>query len=101
MVVNTEGKIAIKWAIQQRMPKAVRIDETGEYFVFTSRQNVSMDWVNPEYVAKILSIKETAGCKCNKGNLQPAYTYASLIDVNLWTYNDRHTPEGAPYKEEQ
>lgn len=98
MVVHDNGKIAIKWAIQRRMPKTVKIDGTDKYYVFTPRLNIFMEWIEPEYIGRLLSHKEKS-CNCNNGTYQNAFEYASLMDVNLYEFGDRYTPEGAPYKE--
>lgn len=98
MIVNDEGKVAIKWAIQRREPKPIKIDGTDKYYLFVPRLNIFMAWVESDHIARLLSHKEKT-CNCNNGSYQNAFVYASLLDVNLWTFGNRYGIENNPYKE--
>lgn len=88
MIKRTDGKIAIKWVLN-RPAKRVKIDGTETYYTFAPKFNVWMDWVAPEHVARLLAVREKT-CNCNNGTFQNAFTYANLLDVNLWETGDRH-----------
>lgn len=99
MIVNTEGKVAVKWAIERRPPKAVKIDGKDRYYIFVPKLNIFMAWVENEDVQRLLSIKEKS-CNCNNGSYLPAFVCASLVDVNLWTFGEKYGIENnMQYKE--
>jgi hypothetical protein len=57
-----------------------------------------MAWVLPEDVDRMLTVKEKT-CNCSNGTWQKAFTYANLLDVNLWTYGNRYGDENKSYEE--
>lgn len=52
----------------------------GRQYVFITRANISMAWVNPEDVATVLKIR--GGC-CGRQSLM--FTYANVSDARRWT----------------
>jgi hypothetical protein len=88
MVKNpATGEIAIKWVLN-RPVKTIKIDGTDQYYVFKYQFHVAMEWVKPEHVDRVLSIREKT-CNCNNGTYQNAFAPASLQDVCVWTAGDR------------
>jgi len=82
-------------AVQHYTSNGWNVSVDGTVYIFTPRRNVSMAWVRREHLEKILSMG-TRGC-C--GGRRKRFHLASLINVNLWTYGERHKPEDATYKE--
>ena len=77
MVTNTDGKVAVKY--YQPTPKRVVIGNTVYDFVY--RNYVSLAWINPEDVDKILSITNSS-CNCSKGT--SIFRLANERDVLIW-----------------
>ena len=98
MIKNKQGQIALKWAIQKRAPKAVQIDGADKYYIFVPKLNIFMAWVEPEHVERLLKHKEKT-CNCNNGTYQNAFTYANLLDVNLWMSGTRYGVPNPDYFE--
>jgi len=98
MVRHNDGKIALKWAIQKRAPKAIKIDGEDKYYIFVPKLNIFMAWVEPNHVDRLLAHKEKT-CNCNNGTYQLAFVQASLLDVNLWETGNRYGFPDAPYRE--
>lgn len=88
MIVNQQGQVALKWTINTN-GKTVRISDTDRYYVFTPKFNVPMAWVESSDVQRLLTVREKT-CNCNNGTYKNAFTYANLMDVNLWMTGDRH-----------
>ena len=84
---NVDGKVALKWVLP-RPPKQVKIDGTDRIYTFTYNFHVCMAWVEPEDVARMLSVKEKI-CNCNNGTYKQAFHYANQLDVNLFMFGNR------------
>lgn len=97
MVVNDSGQIAIKWTINPN-GKTVKIDGTDIYYAFQPKFHVVMEWVAPEHVERLLSVRQKT-CNCNNGTFKQAFDYANLIDVNVWSFGDRHGSLQSNYRE--
>ena len=97
IVRNSDGYIAIKWVINPN-GKTAQIEGTDQYYMFRPQNHVVMEWVRPEHVSRLLAVRQKT-CNCNNGTFKNAFEYANLIDVNVWTFNNRNTPDEADYKE--
>jgi len=75
---NSIGQIALKRLRQS--PKLVTIPGNKQYY-FAVQYNISLAWVDPEDVNKVLAVKHS----CCGGNPQPQFVYASERDVRMWT----------------
>lgn len=78
MITNEAGQIAIKRL--KNIPRLVQVSGGGDY-MFVSRNNITLAWVDPADVPKILGLRD--GC-CG-GKKKPAFTYALEHDVPRWT----------------
>jgi hypothetical protein len=85
---NDDGSIAIKWVINPN-GKTIQIEGTNRYYVFIPQNHVVMSWVQEQDVARLLSFRQKT-CNCGGGMFKNAFEYANLIDVNVFTYNNRH-----------
>lgn len=97
MVQRSDGRIALQWTINTN-GKTVRIGDSDIYYVFTPKANVVMEWIRPEHVPQLLAHRERS-CKCAGGTYKNAFTYASLINTNLWSYNNREGSLQSDYRE--
>lgn len=97
MIQRNDGTIAIKWVINPN-GKTVQIDGTSQYYVFTPKNHVVLCWVLPQHVNRLLSVRQKT-CNCNGGTFKQAFEYANMIDVNVWTYNNRDLGIDADYIE--
>jgi len=97
MVVNNSGQVALKWVINPN-GKTVRIGDTQKYYVFQPKLHVVMAWVDALDVDRLLAVREKT-CNCNNGTFKNAFTFANLIDVNLWQTGDRHGSLLSDYQE--
>jgi len=80
-VVRDDGYVALQH--RNSNPTAHKID--GVVYQFSPKKNVSMSWVAPEHVDRMLS--EDARICCGKTSKK--FFLASIINVNLWTYGTR------------
>jgi hypothetical protein len=74
-VVRTDGYIAMTHRTTN--PATVRVGDVSYYF--TPRNNVSLEWVSPEHVNKLLSERARICC----GQNSQKFFLASLINTNL------------------
>lgn len=84
-VVREDGYVAV--AHRNSNGTNVRVGEV--YYVFVPQNNVSMAWVAPAHVDKVLG--ELARVCC--GQHGKKFFPASLVNVNIWTYNKREGNE--------
>lgn len=97
MVQRTDGAIALQWVINTN-GKTVQISGTDTYYVFIPKMNVVMAWVKPEHVPQLLSHREKT-CNCNNGTFKNAFSPATLINVNLWSFGNREGDLKSDYRE--
>lgn len=97
MVKREDGKVAVKWVINPN-GKTVQMQGTSIFYVFTPRNHVVMEWIDPNHVAGLLAVREKT-CNCSGGIKKQAFEYANLIDVNVWTFNNRNGGLASNYKE--
>ena len=71
---------------------------TDKYYVFVPKQNVVMAWVDEADVPAML-IKKEKTCNCNSGTYKNAFEYCSLVNVNLWMFNNREGSLQSDYRE--
>jgi len=96
MIQNKNGLIAVQhynsngWDVEVKRQNAPSV-----FYNFRPSHNVSMTWVAKEDLDKILAIRTRACC----GKDTNRFHLATLINVNLWSYGERHKPEDATYKE--
>ena len=88
MVTNESGQVAIKWAIERRIPRPIKIDGTDRTYICVSQHHVSLFWAIPEDVDRLLAHREKS-CNCGGGIKTNAFVLASQLDVNLWTTGNR------------
>lgn len=88
MIKNDQGQIAVKWVLN-RPAKTIKMAGSNQYYVFTSKFNIQMAWVNQSDLNGLLVYKEKT-CPCNNGTYKNAFTLANLMDVNIWMTGDRH-----------
>jgi hypothetical protein len=98
-VINSKGQMALRWTINTN-GKTVRIGSSDKYYVFVPKQNVVMAWVDSEDVMRLLAVREKS-CNCNNGTFKNAFEPCSLINVNLWMFNDRNGSLSSDYKESE
>ena len=97
MVKNSQNQIALRWTINTN-GKTVRMGDTSKYYVFVPKQNVVMAWVDEVDVPAMLTKKEKT-CNCNSGTYKNAFEYCSLVNVNLWMFNNREGSLQSDYRE--
>ena len=99
MIQRNDGTIAIKWVINPN-GKTVEIDGTNpkQYYVFVPKNHVVLAWVNPDHVQRLLAVRQKT-CNCAGGITKQAFEYANMIDVNVFTYNNRDMKIDADYRE--
>ena len=83
-VTNADGWVALQH--YNSNPRTVQIDDV--YYVFTPQHNVSLAYVRPEHVDRILAVL-TKSCNCNGGRKRAEFLVASQVNVNVWTTGDR------------
>ena len=83
MVTNEDGYVAVRY--YQPTNKYVGIgDPLQREYLFEARAaGVSLAWINPVDVDKILSMKK----QCCGGNSNPIFHLANERDVQIWTGN--------------
>ena len=84
MQTNEAGEVALKY--RQPIQKVANVGDHG--YVFIPKLHISMAWVKPEDVNKLLTLRYN--CDCGGGNSSfPEFKEASALDVQLWTYGVR------------
>lgn len=97
VVQRSNGDVALQWTINTN-GKTIRIDGTQQYYVFSPKMNVVMAWVKPEHLPALLNHKEKS-CNCNNGTYKNAFVPATLINVNLWMFQNREGSLLSDYRE--
>jgi len=97
MVINSQNQTALRWTINTN-GKTVKIDGTDRYYVFQPKHNIVMAWINNEDVQRLLSVREKS-CNCNNGTFKNAFEYCSLVNVNLWMFDNREGSLESDYRE--
>ena len=97
MVVNSRNQVALRWTINPN-GKTVQIKGTDVYYVFEPRNHVVMAWINSEHVPALMAVWEK-GCNCGNGAKKHAFEYNSLVNTNLWMFNNREGSLESDYKE--
>ena len=82
-VVREDGYVAIQHVTTN--PTNLMVAKTP--YIFTPAHNVSLCWVHPDHVDKVLTYKASSGCNC--GSSKNKFHLASLINVHLWSGFDR------------
>lgn len=98
MVINKAGQVALRWTINTN-GKTIRIENSNRYYVFIPKQNVVMAWVEAIDVPRLLAHREKS-CNCANGTYKNAFEPCSLVNVNMWSFNDRHGSLQSDYREE-
>lgn len=83
MQTNSNGEVALRY--RQSVSKVVTVGENG--YAFIPRLHISLAWVKPEDVNKLLAMKHD--CNCGGHSKHPEFHEASALDVQLWTYGVR------------
>lgn len=83
-VTNADGWIALQH--HNSNGRTVQIDTV--YYAFTPQHNISLAWVRPEHVDRILAVQDKS-CNCGGGRFRPAFFYASQTNVCLWETGER------------
>jgi len=78
MITNSAGEVALKYYLPTG--KYISLSATIEY-VFVAEANISLCWVKPEHVDRILAIKKT----CCGNTHKPMFRYANETEVRRWT----------------
>lgn len=81
-VVSEDGRIAV----QHRTSNGAVVRAGNTNYVFSPQHNVSLAWVAPEHLSKVLS--EVARVCCGKSGKK--FFLASMINVNIWYTGDRY-----------
>jgi hypothetical protein len=84
MVTNLDGWVALQH--HNSNPRTVKIDTV--YYVFTPQHNISLAYIRPENVDRILAVQEKS-CNCGGGRYKPAFFHASQVNANIWETGER------------
>jgi hypothetical protein len=84
-VVRDDGYVAA----QHTNTNGANVKVLNTIYVFVPQYNVSMAWIAPEHIAKVLSVKTSSGCNCGGGE-KLKFALSPLINVNLWSGFDRN-----------
>lgn len=89
MVTNELGQIAmiyyqpmpkvITFSVQAKKTKSGLVPQTKQY-AFVVQHHISLAWVDPEYVEKVLNTKHY----CCGGTANNSFKYASEAAVKVW-----------------
>lgn len=83
MQTNEAGQVALRY--RQTVQKYVKVGD--HEYVFVPKTHVSMAWVAPEDVSKLLALMHD--CNCGGHSKHPEFHEATELDVQLWTYGVR------------
>lgn len=97
MIKRADGTVAVKWVINPN-GKTVRIGDTNVYYVFKPQNHVVMAWVQESDVPGLLAVREKT-CNCAGGIKKQAFELANIIDVNVFTFNNRNGGMESDYRE--
>jgi hypothetical protein len=78
-VTREDGYVAVQHIITNPTNTSI----SGTVYVFSPKFNVSLAWVAPEHLDKVLSVKADRGCNCG-GVKKNKFLLSSMINVNLW-----------------
>lgn len=99
MIQNSDGKVAMKWAIERRNPLPIQIGGTDRTYTFSPKNcNVFMAWVEQRDVNTLLLAKAKV-CNCNNGTSAQAAVVATYLDVLLWDTGSRDGKLDSSYVE--
>lgn len=83
-VTNEDGWVALQhW---NSNPRTVQIDTV--YYVFAPQHNVSLAFVRPEHVDRILAVEEKS-CNCGGGRKRNSFQLATPINYSIWRTGTR------------
>lgn len=82
-VVRDDGYIAL----QHQSTNGTSVVVSGVNYIFTPKNNVSLAWIAPEHVDKLLALKTRGSC-CGHNEKQ-RFLLASLVNTYLWHGLDR------------
>jgi len=85
-VTSDDGKIAV----QHVNTNGANISVDGTPYTFTPKHNVSLAWIAPEHLDRVLAA-DGSGCNCG-GVKKKKFSLSSTINTNLHVYGNR---EGA------
>ncbi len=83
MPTNSNGYVAVKH--YQFIHKRVQIN--GRTYDFIPRHGVSMAWVHPDDVGKLLELR--GGCNCPNNTSGKSFRLANDLDVSYWETGSR------------
>ena len=86
-MVTRNGLVALQH--YNSNPCTIQIKEDNKSYSFVPKLNVSLAFVEPEHVDKLLQLRAKMCC----GKQQNKFFLASEINTNLWQYGSRHVPE--------
>ena len=79
MIVR-DGKIAVQHFNSN--PITIQVEGTNITYSWTPKNNVSLGWVDEQYLPRVLDIK-TKACNCDNGRMKPRFFVASDINVSI------------------
>jgi hypothetical protein len=85
---NASGQIALKWALERRMPRNIMIDSSQKVYIFTCKTNVCLIWADEEDVPGLIGLRDKI-CNCNNGTYGYVVVYATQMDVCLFETGER------------
>lgn len=88
-ITNEAGQVALKWALERRTARTIRIDGTNRFYVPVYAHHVALIWVDEQDVDRLMSYRDKV-CACKGGTYANAFALANQIDVNLHKCGSRH-----------
>jgi hypothetical protein len=79
-MIIRDGKVAVQHVTSN--PITIQVEGTNMTYSWTPRNNVSLGWVDEQYLPRVLGIK-TKSCDCDGGRMKPRFFVASDINVNI------------------
>lgn len=79
-MITRDGKIAVQH--HNTNPITIQVEGTDKTYSFTPKNNVSLGWVDEQYLPRVLNIK-VKSCNCENGAMKPRFFVASDINVSL------------------
>jgi hypothetical protein len=86
-MVIRDGKVALQH--HNSNPATIQLEGTDKAYSFSPKNNVSLGWVDEEYLPRVLNIK-TKACDCDGGRMKPKFFVAS--DINVSIHETGHLP---------
>jgi hypothetical protein len=87
-IKNSDGLVALQHYTTN--PCTVIVEGANTSYTFVPKHNVSMAWVKPEHVDRLLA-QTAKGC-CGR-NKQKKFVLASQTNANLWMYGNIYGEE--------